>query len=440
MNTKRIWLCLLLAAILLLSGCAMRTVDMMYRVPKRSEEYAQLQSAIDRAMAGLEYCAPTSGENQQTVQMADLNGDGISEYLLFAKGSTENPLHILIFRQVGEEYELMTTMESRGSAFEQVEYVDIDDQPGLEIVVGRRLSDQIQGAVSIYSFAEAEPRQLLSTGYSKFLTCDLDNDGRSELMVLGNGETDADNGIAVQYSFRAGSLERSAEVDLSEPADCIKRIMVSKLHGGTPAVYVASSADGSAIVTDIFAMKDGTFTNISFSNESGTSVQTLRNYYVYADDIDDDGILELPSLITMYQLSRVGSDEAQYLIRWFAMDPDGREVDKMYTFHNFQGGWYIQLNDDWASHVSVEQIENGYRFFIWNSAYTRSEEIASIYALTGTDRDEQALADERFTLYRAEGVVYAAKLTPEAEAYGITQDSMISAFHLIQRDWKTGET
>ena len=72
-------------AVLLLTGCSMRTLDELYRVPKRSEEYNDLQSAIDRHMGDREYCAPLSGENLQTVQMADLDGDGTQEYLLFAK-------------------------------------------------------------------------------------------------------------------------------------------------------------------------------------------------------------------------------------------------------------------------------------------------------------------------------------------------------------------
>ena len=55
---------LLAIAALILSGCSMRTVDQMYRLPKRSEDFNNLQSAIDSAMAGLEYSAPLSGENQ----------------------------------------------------------------------------------------------------------------------------------------------------------------------------------------------------------------------------------------------------------------------------------------------------------------------------------------------------------------------------------------
>ena len=72
-------LLLVLAIALTLSGCAMRTVDQMYALPKRSQAYSNLQSAIDQAMTGLEYAAPSAGENQQTVQQADLNGDGLDE-------------------------------------------------------------------------------------------------------------------------------------------------------------------------------------------------------------------------------------------------------------------------------------------------------------------------------------------------------------------------
>ena len=51
-------------------------------------------------MYGMTYASPHSGENQQTVQMADLDGDGKQEYLLFAKGGSERPMRVLIFDEV----------------------------------------------------------------------------------------------------------------------------------------------------------------------------------------------------------------------------------------------------------------------------------------------------------------------------------------------------
>ena len=431
---------LLLAAMLTLSGCGLMTVEQMYALPKRSTQYNDLQNVIDNAMAGLEYAAPTSGEYQQTVQQADLNGDGIFEYLLFARGSGEKPLKILIFGRSQDNYQLMETIESRGAAFQVVEYVDMDEKPGVELVVGRTIGDQVMGAVSVYNFSNGLSEQLMSVSYNEFVMCDLDRSGRYELMVISQGATDNANAIASLYSYDSGSMIRSTEANLSAPPESIKRIMVSGLSGGVPAVYVASSLTESAVITDVFAMKDGKFTNVSFSNESGTSVQTLRNYYVYADDIDEDGELELPSLITMNTTGYRMDRSMQYLIRWYAMTIEGGEVDKMYTFHNFDAGWYVLLDSDWAHRILVTQEGSSYTFHMWNKKFTESRKLFTIYALTGSDREEAAMMDGRFILHRSDSVIYCAQLEADAAAYELTEQSLTDSFRFIQRDWKTGET
>ena len=118
MRVKRLIIVLVVA--LLLTGCSMRTVDQMYQLPKRSEAYSNLQSVLENAMYGLEFCAPLTGENQQTVQMADLDGDGEQEYLVFTKGSSELPLRILVLNRVKNEFFHMDTIESNGAAFDRV--------------------------------------------------------------------------------------------------------------------------------------------------------------------------------------------------------------------------------------------------------------------------------------------------------------------------------
>ena len=431
---------LLLTAALTMSGCSFRTVDQLYSVPKRSEEYNNLQTAVDKAMSGMEYCAPLAGENQQTMQMADLDGDGFREYLLFAKSGAERPLHILIFRAEGEDFVHADTIECNGTAFDQVEYVQMDDRPGVELVVGRQLDAQVLRNVAVYTFSAGEAEQLVSTNYTKFLTVDMDADSRSELFVLRPGQTETDRGIAELYSVGKGGMERSNEVNMSEPAEHLKRLIVGKLYGGEPAIYVASAVEDTALITDVYALKDDLLTNITFSNESGTSVQTMRNYYVYADDIDNDGVVELPSLLAMQTLDESRANDRHDLIRWYAMRIDGGEVDKIYTYHNFVSGWYLHLDSRWAKQLTVERQGNQYELFILDEWSGNVRRVATIFALTGQNREEQALEDGRFVLYKTDSVVYAASLEPVAASYGITQESMVRSFHLIQQDWKTGET
>lgn len=437
---KRILLSLALLFTLLLSGCAMRTVEEMYALPKRSVEYRELQAAIDTAMYGMTFSSPQTGENQQTVQMADLNGDGMDEYLVFAKGATEKPLQVLIFQQDATgKCRTLDTIGFNGQAFEQVEYVDFDDQPGLELVVGFQVSDQVLRSVAVYTFHNGTAELLLLNSYTKILPCNL-NGGRSELMVLRPGEEETQRGMAVLYSYRDGQIVRSVETELSEHTSRIRRIMTGKLQDGTPAVFVTSSSGENVIVTDIFVVRDGHFTNIAYSTEADTSIRTLMNYYVYAEDIDADGVLELPGLITMKPITSWREDEQKFLLRWYAMDAEGWEMDKMYTFHNYLGGWYIRLDDGWASRLTVEQEQGCFRFYVWDESYQVATPLFSLYVFTGVDRDESAAQDGRFPLYRAEGVAYAAQLDLAAPEYGISEDSLQESFHLIRQDWRTGDS
>ena len=438
---RKKWIVLLCCVMaLLLTGCGASTVEDMYAPPRRSEVFHELQTAIDRAMVDMEYAAPVSGDNRQTVQMADLDGDGVEEYILFARASSENPLRILVFRQEkDEDCVLFQVIQSAGSAFEQVEYVDIDGEPGCEIVVGRQVSDQLQRTLSVFSFAGGEARQLLSAGYNKYLSCDLNADSLMDLMLLRSGETETDMGHAVLYSYGDGSLQRSREAELSQQGTSIKRITAGTLHGGETAVFVASSVEDRAILTDVFTMLDGEFANISFSREAGNSVQTLRNYYVYGDDLNDDGVMELPYLISMKAAAGDDSGE-QHLIRWYSLDIDGREINKLYTYHNYAGGWYLQLDSAWAPRVSVVQEGSVYTFYLWDESYVSAEVVFTIYALTGSSREEQAVQDARFQLHSSESTVFAAEFSETAAEIGLTEENLINSFRLIHRDWNTGET
>lgn len=435
------WILLLSCVMaLLLAGCGASTVEDMYAPPRRSEAFNELQTAIDRAMVDMEYAAPVSGENRQTVQMADLDGDGVEEYILFARASSDNPLRILAFRQETDgDCVLFQVIQSAGSAFEQVEYVDVDGAPGCEIVVGRQVSDQLQRTLSVFSFAGGEARQLLSAGYNKYLSCDLNADGLKDLMLLRSGETETDMGHAVLYSYADGALQRSREAELSQQGTSIKRITVGALHGGETAVFVASSVEDRAILTDVFTLLEDEFTNISFSREAGNSVQTLRNYYVYGEDLNEDGVMELPFLITMKAAAGDDSGE-QHLIRWYSLDIDGREINKLYTYHNYAGGWYLQLDSTWAPRVSVVQEGSIYTFYLWDESYVSAQVLFTIYSLTGSSREEQAVQDERFRLHSSDAVVYAAELSEAAAEIGLTEDNLINSFRLIHRDWNTGET
>ena len=132
--------------------------------------------------------------------------------------------------------------------------------------------------------------------------------------------------------------------------------------------------------------------------------------------------------------------QSQHVIRWYDMCADGSEVDKLYTYHNYSGGWYLQLRNDFAPKTVVVQRGNSYEFYFWNDDQSDVDKFLTIHVLTGPKREEQGTINNRFVIHRTETVVYAAQLEVASGAYGLSREGLIHNFHLIVRDWNTGET
>lgn len=436
MKKKYVLAGILLLLASLLTSCGYSTVEEMYRIPKRSQEYTFLQSTIEQAMTGLEFASPTMGDNQQTVQAADLDGDGKTEYLVFARDSSDKPLKVLIFHETEDEkYFLMERLEMNGSSFEQVIYADMDGCPGTELIVGRRLTNQVMRIAAVYSFADGQGEQQINTIYSKFLTADLTRDGKQELIVIREGDTDVSAGSAVVFRWGNSDVERTREIRLSQRVEQIKRLKVSRLESGDPAVYISSTINDSAIVTDVLVMQGTDFVNLNSTGKLAYSVQALRNYFLYMNDVDEDGVMELPSLMEMRPVKPEEQGRSQQMVYWYSIDMDGKEIPKMYTFHNVENGWYLLLDvpAEVARRIAVERDGNSLRFYIWEE---EAKPLFTLNAYSGNDRNQEAQTNNQFVLYQTNSVVYAAKLEVQSAAYGITQESLTGAFRLMGMDLK----
>ncbi len=426
----------LLLAALLLTGCAMPTMDELYCLPKRSNAYNDLQMVIEEEMKNLSYSSPISGENQQTVQSADLDGDGLDEYLLFARDDSEKALKILIFSQLATGYVLMDTIEGYGFAFEFVDYAQLDDRPGLEIVVGRQLSDRVARSVSVYRFTSGFSRQLMTGSYTRMVSADFDENGLEELLLISPGQTDESNAVAVLYAYQDGEMRRSAELDMSAPASALKRASLGKLLDGGNAVFVSSGPADNTILTDILTV-DGSRVDML---EKGIVSDSLSNYYLYAEDVDNDGVMELPKLLDMKPAPGTDSAASQKLVQWYSVDSAGGCKEKLWAYYNHSDGWYLRLRKQWVSGLAVARSEDMHTFYLWDDKESDAQKVFSIRVLTGLDREEQAAQEGLYILHKNDTTIYVAELTSAAARYEITETTLKYGFSLIRADWNPEES
>jgi len=426
--------CLIMFA---LSGC-LKSTEELYRLPQQTSLYQNLQAEIAAVLnAGAEYSAPVAGQNRQPIQLADLDGDNEDEAIVFLKTDEATPLKAYIFERIEGQYKLNTIIEGNGTSFQSVEYAQLDGVGGLELLIGWQVSNQVTKAITAYSMRADGMIELLSANYSEYKTVDLNTDGLTDVMVLRFSAEDQ-SGVAELYSYRGGQMERAPEADMSTGVSSIKRIITGYMDANVPAVFVASLYADNFIVTDVFALKDGTFQNVAVKDETGKA-STVRNYYVYATDIDNDGLIELPNPVALKQYNAEATDN-YWSIEWYNLTLTGERVLKKTTYHNYTGGWYMDLPEQWENLVvyrgnPVGSVR-GYVFASWDGQ-GQAKVMFTLYAFTGYHRNNLAAQDGRFILAQKGDVTYAAKI--ETANINLTMEGLKALFHFIQMDWNSGE-
>ena len=438
-------LCLLLTS----SGCGFSfSPEGLYCLPQLPAEYTELNSCINQVIEeGAEYAAPVSGSNIQPVQLEDLNGDGEEEAIAFFRNSAdERPLKIYIFTARGQTYEQSAVIEGTGTSIYSVAYEDLNQDGWRELLVGWRVNTDMQ-ALSIYTLRSGKPEELVSgVSYVKYALNDLNQDNLWELVVFRADEEG--NGIADCYSwegdeFRPRSSARitSTMAELSQQG----RVKSGVLADGQPALFVTGVEESAWMATDILTDRDGELTNILLSDVTGVSSEVAPFCALYPEDINGDGVTEVPRPVSAAGQDPEESD-AVYRIDWYAYAGNGTGNAVLSTYHDVADGWYFRLPDSWIGQVtavrSVSVDEYTVTFAFWDPAEKRYEDFLRITRLTGSSREIKAARGSRIILRRQPETIFTAELL-EANSrweHGLTEDQVREAFSLITTEWAASDS
>lgn len=406
-----------LVMVFALSGCMMANVEELYSLPRMSEEYIRLQELIARRIDdGGEYAAPLGGSHRQSVQLQDLNGDGVSEAVAFLADEDHTPT-VCVYRLDGEgNYYLFVDILGAGTAVSSVDYADLNGDGATEILIAWQIGGDLQ-LLSAYDLSGDIPVEILSADCSAFLVNDLNDDGVEEVLDLHIDY--AGTSALVMYVVGDGNTVTASRANLSAGITEVLRARMGWLSDDTPALFVESIYGGDRLITDVFAV-DGGLKNITLA-ASGVS-NTTRETPAYAADINDDRVMEIP-------------ESSGGLLNWYALDAAGRKTLALTTWHDYENGWYLVLDDEMLAGLKVEAGEE-----IAGEASARFSkrdggDLFVIYTLTGENRLDRAAAEGRFILAEEETTVYAAEILSET----VTGEEILERFNLIYSEWQTGD-
>ena len=442
-RAKKCILGMALLVALTMSGCLNERMDELFTLPRPSQEYLKLQDAIEEVLdTGVVYSAPAGGNNRQSVQLWDFDGDGVSEAVAFFSGPGEKPLKLYVLKKNADEvYEPALILEGEGTGFASVDYSDLDGDGWLEIIVSRRISAELR-MLRVYSVRDFEPAPIATADYTEYAVADLIGEGRSQLYILRRDPAEM-TGSVEMMTFTDDGDYAGVSAPLSAGIESILRIRRGTLMQGRAALFVDAEYQSGGVVTDIFTAADGSLRNITRGAESETSLATVRDQSIYSRDIDSDGVTEVP---VTRELEGAG-DTVFRLVDWKSYDAEGISYLKLTTYHTRTDGWYFILPEAWAETVTVRRDDHaaGERAVIF-SVPAREDgppvDVLAIYSITGENREDRASKDGRTTLRTEDEVIYACKILAGAVKLSdeLEMSYVRSSFKLIYSEWSTGLT
>lgn len=444
---KRVTVAFLLAALLcLLSGCLLDSPDDLYSLPQSGKDYVNLKNKIDEisTQLGAEYASPLSGSNAQTVQLVDLDGDGVQESAVafFRVSSAEKPLKIYVFQQDSDgNYNVVYKIEEPGSAIYSIDYEDLGGSADRELIVSWQLSENVHTLVA-YSLKDKEVVELMRSGYTKYVVADMDGDHKDEVVLLQQDSSEGNN-RAEYYHYSNGVMLLSSSAPMSLNVTVVSSIRSGNLINQVPAVFVTSSfGTNGGQLTDIFALQDGGLKNLTMTENTGMSSGTIRyNEREEPQDINGDSVLEIPIPEDVPEYDENGGTSQLSLLRWYQYDDKGQPTQIMTTFHNVSEGWYFIIPTTWEGAITITQNSEVLGVQQTTFAHLTGDGQApqiflSIYKLTGSNRDNRSHIGTRFQLMsEIDNTIYVAELNNTLWQCGLSQSEVTACFKLIKSEW-----
>lgn len=431
---KKAKIAVFFAGLLIAGGCS-ASVENLLSPPKLDEEQSAIYDALKNSMGGdihLKY--PKSGQYRSAFVVQNIDDEETEEAIVFYEASNVSDggssLRLNFLDKENGGWVSVYDFAALGSEVERVQFADLGDGE-TSIIITYTIQNSSDSATSVLKYENGVPTEVYKSRHVYMSLIDMNDDGAEEMFLINGDRT---SGIAAAYllGWTDEGFTTLSSASLGGSFSSCKNVLLGQCD-----------EDGYRAIFIDYALSDGTFGTHALvcydrriSAVEGLSDLIIRrtNTYtpdIFTQDIDGDGIIEIPSTAVFPGYENLTRPEQLSLTAWYRIEAQGYNVrlDKL-SYISTRGDYVLFIPTRWEGGITadVSISESTVTFSRYNSRHhVKGSELLSIRSLpTGSD------APEGYTFYaKSETSGYSFYVKKTSDTFTLTDAELSDCFRVI---------
>lgn len=483
---KRSFLSVILIVVcMILSSCSglnLITEDLM-RPPRLTQEQIDLEDALRESLSTGEYSLkyPKGGDYRSAFVFHDLDGDGEEEVLAFYSLQYDEYARVAILDFIDEKWVSVCELSGEDINIEFVSFAHVTSQDTPNILIGWSGSRRGESQLAIYTYEDRTLNNLLKyesfTEYSVCWIDDLNLDGMDDVILLiKDSGTREESSWIRQITFDRYNAVYIEEYSLSDSIADFSSVTTGQFSPDSQqrALFIDEQIAGNMLVTEVFTLESGSLEPVIYSGmdepeyeqtlEEASALTAEEAFFdedyeewlqlslfdrtlrpqsaAYCADVNDDGVIEIPTARIMpgYDSDAVYEVDRLYLTEYQQLQGEHYQRITAVVFNSSaqSGGYSVRFPLEWIGNVTIVNVmeEGEWRFIAYDNTLedplsNLSGELARIRVVSQQDYQDQFLASYQ-ELARRGTFIYYGYIPPNVQSpYAITIEELKQMVALV---------
>jgi hypothetical protein len=422
-----------------LGGCTIKIkqIDNLMRPPLLEGEYHDLQIAFNNAVGNdIILKAPQSGEFRSAYVLYDIDGDNENEAVVFYINREDKTVaHMNVLDKEDNNWVSIADIEGSGSDIKAVEFTEMNGDMFPEIIVSWSLYDnEANKILSVFECSKVDSKltvkEISTEPFNIMKPIDVDSDGNNEIFLI---RLDTSSEVPQSYAKMLkmqndGSIKLVSQIKLDGNIESYAEIKAEKVSEDYPMrIYIDANKGATQMITEVvfWDKQKHQLVDPMLNEQTQSNIITWRSTRIPSMDINNDGIIEIPTQTIMpgsILLSKDTESMPIYLTKWLQISNTGTAFEVMQSVINFTDNYMFILPSTLSGKITINNniIDKQWDVYSYTSVSKPGEMLFSIRAVPVSKWiDDKTIYNGYTKIINNSGMVVGAYISPAGKDLGI---------------------